>query len=119
MKNKYRRYKDIIMAKTEHRCAYCGKKLHYKDCTIDHVHPRSQGGSDDLDNLVACCFFCNQAKGNKSLKEFQEYLYNLKVIIENSIDFNVAKQFGIINCSFNDDDIILFYYDKLNLYKNN
>jgi hypothetical protein len=30
--------------------------------TVDHVFPSSKGGSDDIDNLVYCCFRCNQYK---------------------------------------------------------
>jgi hypothetical protein len=30
--------------------------------TIDHFHPRSKGGRDDLDNLIYCCTSCNQFK---------------------------------------------------------
>jgi len=30
--------------------------------TIDHFHPISKGGDDDLDNLVYCCVRCNQYK---------------------------------------------------------
>ena len=30
--------------------------------TIDHVVPRSHGGTDDLDNLVTCCRWCNSRK---------------------------------------------------------
>ena len=29
---------------------------------VDHVHPRSKGGSDSEDNLVTACFDCNQGK---------------------------------------------------------
>src|SRR4051794_19398443 len=32
--------------------------------TLDHYQPRSRGGSDDLDNLVYCCFRCNNFKGD-------------------------------------------------------
>lgn len=32
--------------------------------TIDHFQPRSQGGSDVLDNLVYCCPACNEFKGD-------------------------------------------------------
>lgn len=32
--------------------------------TIDHIHPKSLGGSDELDNLQPMCYGCNQKKGN-------------------------------------------------------
>ena len=47
------------------RCGYCGKAAN----TIDHVQPKSKGGADTWENLVACCFSCNNQKSNKTLKE--------------------------------------------------
>ncbi|MFM2024147.1 MAG: hypothetical protein RLZZ56_160, partial [Actinomycetota bacterium] len=45
--------------------AYCSKPAN----TIDHVQPKSKGGADSWENLVACCLKCNNAKGNKTLSE--------------------------------------------------
>ena len=47
------------------RCAYCSKTAG----TIDHVQPKSKGGSDTWENLVACCLKCNNLKGDKTLHE--------------------------------------------------
>lgn len=33
--------------------------------TIDHIHPKSKGGSDDMTNLDPMCGPCNWAKGSK------------------------------------------------------
>ncbi|MGR4882798.1 HNH endonuclease [Streptomyces sp. LARHCF249] len=37
---------------------------------IEHVHPRSRGGSDRVTNLVLACAPCNQAKGTARIEEF-------------------------------------------------
>ncbi|WP_324606364.1 HNH endonuclease [Streptomyces cellulosae] len=37
---------------------------------IDHVRPRSRGGSNRISNLVLACVPCNQAKGNTSVETF-------------------------------------------------
>ncbi len=37
--------------------------------TIDHVTPKSQGGTNEWTNLVACCKKCNQRKGARTPKE--------------------------------------------------
>jgi 5-methylcytosine-specific restriction endonuclease McrA len=37
---------------------------------IDHIHPRSQGGSDRISNLTLACIPCNQAKSNRPVQEF-------------------------------------------------
>lgn len=46
-------------------CHYCGDELHLLESTVDHVIPRSRGGSDEIENLVLSCGPCNRAKGNK------------------------------------------------------
>jgi 5-methylcytosine-specific restriction endonuclease McrA len=52
-----------VLRRDNHLCAYCGKTA----STIDHVQPRSKGGADTWENLVACCLKCNNAKGDKTL----------------------------------------------------
>lgn len=52
-------------------CAYCKKTLHFRTMTIDHVVPRSKGGTDDLSNLVVACKQCNTLKSDKLLKDME------------------------------------------------
>jgi hypothetical protein len=43
-------------------CGYCGFTFTadgIRACTIDHVTPRSQGGTNELDNLRLACWYCN------------------------------------------------------------
>lgn len=56
----------LIYKRDDYECQYCGSKY---DLTIDHVIPRSKGGDDTWENLVACCSSCNLKKGDKLLKE--------------------------------------------------
>ena len=58
--------KEFIFSKTKGRCSYCGGKA----TEIDHVIPRSNGGTNSTYNLVASCRSCNEKKSNLSLKEF-------------------------------------------------
>ena len=47
------------------RCAYCGIALHpFKTYAVDHVVPRSRGGTNAIENLVGCCPRCNEAKAD-------------------------------------------------------
>lgn len=54
-----------------HRCAYCGQKP--KHLTIDHVIPKSHGGSDEPRNLVPACLSCNGKKKNLDLWDWYKY----------------------------------------------
>jgi 5-methylcytosine-specific restriction endonuclease McrA len=60
--------RHYLLAKWEHRCTYCaatGVPLE-----VDHVQPRSKGGSDQVSNLVIACHPCNQRKADQSLEQF-------------------------------------------------
>jgi len=50
-------------------CQYCREKLPPKSLTLDHVIPRARGGDSTWENLVACCFACNNRKGNRTPQE--------------------------------------------------
>lgn len=50
-------------------CAYCGETE--GPFEIDHIHPVSRGGTDDLANLAVACFSCNRGKSNLTLKEWR------------------------------------------------
>jgi len=39
--------------------------------SCDHVVPRARGGSDDIENLVTCCYMCNTIKANWTLEELR------------------------------------------------
>ena len=54
-----------ILERDDYICAYCGKKAR----TVDHIIPRSKGGNEDFNNLVACCSGCNRKKNNRTLEE--------------------------------------------------
>jgi 5-methylcytosine-specific restriction endonuclease McrA len=40
---------------------------------VDHIRPRSRGGTDYLRNLVPACIECNRSKGDLNSREFEEY----------------------------------------------
>lgn len=51
-------------------CAYCGIGLSVHEMTIEHVVPKSLGGTDVLDNLLPVCTDCNRARGVRSVEDF-------------------------------------------------
>lgn len=54
-----------VLRRDNHLCGYCGKTA----TTIDHILPRSRGGADSWENLVACCLRCNNLKGDRTLAQ--------------------------------------------------
>ena len=55
-----------ILLRDGFTCQYCRSKLPAGDLTLDHVVPRSRGGLSTWENLVACCFECNNRKSNRT-----------------------------------------------------
>lgn len=54
-----------VLRRDGHRCAYCGRPA----ATVDHVQPRSRGGRDSWENLVAACVKCNNVKSDRTPQE--------------------------------------------------
>jgi hypothetical protein len=50
-------------------CQYCGQTPPAVLLEVDHVIPRSVGGSDEMDNLITSCQDCNRGKSDKLLEE--------------------------------------------------
>ena len=55
-----------LITTTGERCVYCGDVA---DC-VDHIVPKSKGGTDDANNLVPSCKSCNSSKKDKDLVDF-------------------------------------------------
>ncbi|HEY5727885.1 MAG TPA: HNH endonuclease, partial [Acidimicrobiia bacterium] len=51
-----------VFIRDDHSCQYCGRPAE----NLDHVVPRTQGGSHTWDNVVAACRRCNTRKGGRT-----------------------------------------------------
>ena len=52
-----------VFARDSWTCQYCGSR---SNLTVDHVIPRSKGGSSSWENIVASCAPCNRRKGDRT-----------------------------------------------------
>ncbi len=59
--------KREVLRRDNFTCQYCGNKVPHM--TIDHIIPRSQGGTHQWSNLVAACPACNHRKGGRTLEQ--------------------------------------------------
>jgi len=59
--NRRRISRRAILARDGYRCQYCGSTHHL---TIDHIIPRSRGGSTSWENVITSCAVCNVRKGS-------------------------------------------------------
>lgn len=68
------RYKAFLFFYQNGRCAYClgEMRLSFAEeksggnlATLDHIKPVARKGKTSWDNLILCCYSCNQRKGTK------------------------------------------------------
>ncbi len=55
-----------IFKRDRYSCQYCGNQPQPIDLTIDHVVPRSQGGTSTWENCVLACVKCNHKKADRT-----------------------------------------------------
>lgn len=58
--------RNRIYKRDNYECVYCGS---HKNLTLDHVIPKSKGGTNDWTNLVTSCIKCNLKKADKTPEE--------------------------------------------------
>ena len=68
---------DFIINYLGAKCVWCGdNRLHHLQ--IDHIYPKSKGGSDIEGNLQILCAKCNLQKSNK----FESQISKFKMVMK-------------------------------------
>ena len=57
-----------VFLRDMYTCQYCKNVFEKKDLTIDHVIPKSKGGTTNWENVATSCKSCNIAKADKILE---------------------------------------------------
>ncbi|NEO03924.1 MAG: HNH endonuclease, partial [Moorea sp. SIO3I7] len=60
--------REYLLSKWNRKCAYCG--VTDTQLEVEHIKPKSKGGSDRVSNLAIACRKCNQIKGNQEIEQF-------------------------------------------------
>jgi len=58
-----------IYARDNNTCQYCGAQYPRSELNLDHVVPRSLGGTSTWENIVCSCLACNRRKGGMTPRE--------------------------------------------------
>ena len=86
--------RNRIYKRDGYECVYCGSKKHL---TLDHVLPKSRGGSNEWTNLVTCCSKCNRQKDNKTPEEAKMSMsrsaYEPPIMYDDVVLLNVWNEF--------------------------
>jgi 5-methylcytosine-specific restriction endonuclease McrA len=110
--NSVRFSRKNVWIRDEGRCQYCRKSVSTKDFTLDHIVPRTIGGTTTWTNVVTCCSTCNQKKGDKPLNKSGlslvknptkpsslpyvqdvEYFYNFQAALPESWKFWLGEEY--------------------------
>lgn len=78
-----------LFARDGQMCMYCGAPT--RNLTRDHLVPKSRGGKDAWENVVAACYKCNHRKGDRLLEECGMELLALPYVP------NFAEYLALIN----------------------
>lgn len=89
--------RNRIYKRDGHSCVYCGSS---KNLTLDHVIPKSRGGSNDWTNLVTSCFKCNLKKADRTPEEARMVMRQKPYIPTLIGDVNMTKIWEDFNNSF-------------------
>jgi 5-methylcytosine-specific restriction endonuclease McrA len=55
-----------VFARDCNTCQYCGRRVSTSELSLDHILPRSMGGTTTWTNLVCACVKCNVRKGGRT-----------------------------------------------------
>lgn len=110
--------REAVYAKYGGHCAYCGKKIDYKDMQLDHIIPRRNWGNRYTEEQIECfenyacsCRSCNHYKRAHSVKTFRKMIEEIpKKLYRDSYIYKVGLNYGLIEPH---EHKIKFYFEQL------
>ena len=65
--------RERVLRESKGRCALCGITKEERPLEVDHIKPRSKGGTNDYENLQVLCSKCNREKSNKNDYDYRQF----------------------------------------------
>ena len=72
----YRTMRRQLYKQQNGQCNLCREAFRELNLEIDHIHPKSKGGYDGIENRQLLCGWCNRVKGDKSQAEAKAIIKN-------------------------------------------
>lgn len=67
----YRTHRHRLYGEQEGVCPGCDTHFPFRIMEVDHILPKSLGGTDHPDNLQLLCSACNRSKGGRTMAEWR------------------------------------------------
>lgn len=86
--------REYLSEKFNHRCCYCGvSEGHGRKFEVEHIIPKSRGGTNSINNLAWSCHECNQDKGKLTAIEYghPEVQTKAKISLKDSAIVNATR----------------------------
>lgn len=110
-----------LYEKYNHRCAYCGCEMEYKDMQVDHIESvyrnndiaqtMSEEEMYDESNFLPTCRQCNFYKSTFTVEQFRQRLKEVMMPnLQKDFRYRLAAKYGLIKET---DKSIIFYYETL------
>lgn len=109
-----------VYTKYNGHCAYCGRKMEYKDMQVDHFIPQNMDyvfvmgdvpgvdNVDDLKNLMPACRMCNHYKRAHSLETFRRYIEEIPRKLRADYIYKIGVLYGNV---VENEKPIKFYFE--------
>lgn len=118
-----KRVRELVYAKYDGHCAYCGCEIEYRQMQVDHVKSLYWNSidnhfvdnpdivqDDSLDNLMSSCRQCNYYKAEADIEGFRSKMRNiLERTCRDSFQVQLAMKHGILEYKPWDGK---FYFEK-------
>lgn len=104
--------REAVYQKYGGHCAYCGRKIAYKDMQVDHFIPQNgyfAQGTDDISNLMPACRMCNHYKRANPLELFRTYIQEIPRKLRENYIYKVGVAYGNI---VENEKPIVFYFEQ-------
>lgn len=126
VKRKYipKKIREAVYNKYNGHCAYCGKRIEYKDMQLDHLIPKqreqfkrySTEEIECFENYMPACRRCNHAKRSYSLEGFREFIETIsKKLFRDNYIYKVGLDYGLVIAN---EHKVIFYFEQVGTGEN-
>jgi hypothetical protein len=114
-----KKVREAVYTKYDGHCAYCGKKIEYKEFQLDHLIPKqreqfkryTEEQIECFENYMPSCRRCNHYKRAHTIEYFREMIETIpKKLFRDSYIYKVGLDYGLIEAN---EHKIIFYYEQV------